>query len=74
MFLFERHSPDVLAQWISPAAFIPCESARDLHSQVALAEAFKKGGWDKVTRFYRGDTAPDELCWLRARDWCLAYQ
>ena len=74
MFLFERQSPDVLAQWISPAAFIPCASARDLQSEAALAEAFKKGGWDKVTRFYRGDTAPNELCWLRARDWCLAYQ
>jgi len=73
MFLFERRTPDILARWLSPAGFIPCESARDAQSEAALAEAFKKGGWERVTRFYRDDTLPEERCWLRAPGWSLAY-
>jgi len=43
-------------------------------SEAALAAAFAKGGWDKVTRLYRGDAAPEGDCWLRAPGWCLAYR
>ena len=40
---FSASDPDVLAQWISPDAFIRCANARDLQSEVALAEAFERG-------------------------------
>ena len=73
MFRFERHTPDFTASWISPAAFIPCESARDEHSEAALAQALANGGWEKVTRLYRSEVVPQERCWLRAPGWCLAY-
>jgi protein-L-isoaspartate(D-aspartate) O-methyltransferase len=72
MFRFERHTSDFTASWVSPAAFIPCESARDEHSEAALAQALAKGGWEKVTRLYRNEAVPEDRCWLRAPGWCLA--
>jgi protein-L-isoaspartate(D-aspartate) O-methyltransferase len=73
MFRFERRACDFVASWISPAAFIPCESARDERSEAVLSEAFARGGWEKVTRLFRSDEIAAERCWLRAPGWCLAY-
>jgi protein-L-isoaspartate(D-aspartate) O-methyltransferase len=73
VFRIERRTPDFLAQWFTPVAIIPCEGARDETSEAALAEAFKKGGWEQVTRLYRSDDVPVDRCWLRAPGWCLAY-
>jgi protein-L-isoaspartate(D-aspartate) O-methyltransferase len=73
MFRIERQAPGFLAQWISPAAFIPCDGVRDAASEVALTAAFGKGGWKNVTRLYRDDTAPEDRCWLHAPGWSLAY-
>src|SRR5262249_5132709 len=50
MFRVEHQHSDFIARWISPAAFIPCESARDAVSEAALAEGLAKGDWQKVTR------------------------
>jgi protein-L-isoaspartate(D-aspartate) O-methyltransferase len=74
MFQIARQAPGFTANWISPAAFIPCESARDASSEAALAEALAKGGWDRVTRLYRHEDVPEDQCWLRAPGWCLAYR
>jgi len=75
MFRIERRGSEFLAQWISPVAIIPCESARDETSEAALAEAFKKrGAWLLVTRLYRHDDVAQDRCWLRASGWCLAYE
>jgi protein-L-isoaspartate(D-aspartate) O-methyltransferase len=73
VFRIERRSEEFLAQWISPVAIFPCEGARDALSEAALAKAFAKGGWENVKRLYRSDASPEELCWLRAPGWCLAY-
>jgi protein-L-isoaspartate(D-aspartate) O-methyltransferase len=73
VFRIERRTPEFLAQWVSPVAIIPCEGARDETSEAALAEAFKKGGWKRVTRLYRNEDVPEERCWVRAPGWCLAY-
>jgi protein-L-isoaspartate(D-aspartate) O-methyltransferase len=73
VFRIERRTPEFLAQWVSPVAIIPCEGARDETSEAALAEAFKNGGWERVTRLYRNEDVPEERCWLRAPGWCLAY-
>jgi protein-L-isoaspartate(D-aspartate) O-methyltransferase len=73
VFRIERRAPDFLAQWITPVAIIPCEGVRDETSEAALTEAFKKGGWELVTRLYRNDDMPEDRCWLRAPGWCLAY-
>lgn len=73
MFRFERQGADYLAQWITPINIFPCEGGRDDRSEAALVEAFAKGGWDRVTRLYRGEDVPEDRCWLRAEGWCLAF-
>lgn len=73
VFRIERRGPDFFATWISPVAIFPCAGSRDEGSERALAEAFAKGGWQTVTRLYRGEEIPEERCWLRGSGWCLAY-
>jgi protein-L-isoaspartate(D-aspartate) O-methyltransferase len=73
VFRIERKATNCLARWISPVAIFPCAGGRDEASERALAEAFTRGGWEKVTRLYRGEDIPDERCWLRGPGWCLAY-
>ncbi len=74
VFRIERQGSSFLATWVSPVAIIPCEGARDAASEAALAAAFQNGGWEKVTRLYRGEDVPEARCWLRAPGWCLAYE
>jgi len=73
VFRIERRGKDYLAYWISPVAIFPCAGSRDEASERVLAEAFAKGGLQKVTRLYRNQEIPDERCWLRGSGWCLAY-
>ena len=73
VFRIERRGKDYLAYWISPVAIFPCAGSRDETSERALAEAFAKGGWQKVTRLYRDQEIPEQRCWLRGAGWCLAY-
>jgi protein-L-isoaspartate(D-aspartate) O-methyltransferase len=72
-FRIERRADEYLAQWITPVAIIPCESCRDPESEAALAAAFEKGGWERVTRLYRHNEVPADRVWLNAPGWCLAY-
>ena len=73
VFRIERRGKDYLAYWISGVAIFPCAGSRDEVSERALAEAFAKGGWQKVTRLYRNEEIPEERCWVRGAGWCLAY-
>lgn len=73
VFRIERQKHEFLAQWVCPVAVYPCEGARDAASEAALAEAFRKGGWEQVTRLYRNADVPEDGCWLRAPGWGLAY-
>jgi protein-L-isoaspartate(D-aspartate) O-methyltransferase len=73
VFRIERRGHDYFASWISPVAIFPCAGARDEVSERALAEAFAKGDWQKVTRLYRDQEIPEERCWLRGPRWCLAF-
>jgi protein-L-isoaspartate(D-aspartate) O-methyltransferase len=72
VFRIERRGHDYFASWISAVAIFPCAGSRDEVSEHALAEAFEKGGWQKVTRLYRDQDIPDQRCWLRGPRWCLA--
>jgi protein-L-isoaspartate(D-aspartate) O-methyltransferase len=74
MFRIERRGSRFFARWISGVAIIPCESMRDEVSEAALAAALANGGWDEVTRLYRTGNIAAEYCWLRAPDWCLAFE
>jgi len=58
---------------VSPVVIFACAGNRDPVSEAALAAAFDKGGWQKITRLYRSDDIPPERCWVRAPGWCLAY-
>ncbi len=73
VFRVESRGDELLAKWISAVAIFPCEGARDAESERALAAAFEKGGWERVTPRYRRGDLPDEQCWLNAPDWALAY-
>lgn len=73
MFRIKRRGEDYLAKWISPVAIFPCVGSRDEASERLLADAFAKGGWDRVTRLYRNQNIADENCWIRGPGWSLAY-
>jgi protein-L-isoaspartate(D-aspartate) O-methyltransferase len=73
IFVIERKGHDYMAQWRSHVGIYPCVGARDEISATALANAFEKGGWEKVTRLYRTEKIEDERCWVRGPDWSLAY-
>jgi protein-L-isoaspartate(D-aspartate) O-methyltransferase len=73
IFRIEQREGDYTARWMAGTAIYPCAGARDEASEAALAAAFKKGGWDKVTRLYRTGDIPDENCWVRGPGWSLAY-
>jgi hypothetical protein len=51
--LVARPGGKLMAKWISPVAIIACEGARDEASAHALAAAFARGHWERVTRLYR---------------------
>jgi protein-L-isoaspartate(D-aspartate) O-methyltransferase len=73
-FRIERRRGDGwLAKWISAADLFPCEGARDAESERALVAAVEKGGWERVTRLFRRGYVPEDQCWLKGPDWCLAY-
>jgi protein-L-isoaspartate(D-aspartate) O-methyltransferase len=73
-FRIERRGAGFLAEWLSPGDVFPCVGARDAESERALAAAFDKGGWERVTRLYRSGDLPEEQCWLKGPDWSLAYE
>jgi protein-L-isoaspartate(D-aspartate) O-methyltransferase len=73
VFRIERRGRDYFASWISSVAIFPCAGSRDEESERALADAFAKQGWQKVTRLYRDSEIPEERCWVRGAGWCLAY-
>jgi protein-L-isoaspartate(D-aspartate) O-methyltransferase len=72
-FRIQRRAEAFAARWLLPTAIIPAEGVRDKTAEAALAVAFEKGGWNKVTRLVRGTEVPEDRCWLRGQDWCLAY-
>lgn len=74
VFRIVRSGGNFLAQRISGVAIFPCAGARDTASETALSAALDKGGGERVTRLYRHSNLPEEQCWLRAPDWCLAYE
>jgi len=74
IFRIERRGDEYAARWMSGTGIYDCAGARDEESDAALAAAFKKGGWDYVTRLYRTSEIPDERCWVRGPGWTLAYE
>jgi protein-L-isoaspartate(D-aspartate) O-methyltransferase len=73
VFRIVRTVDGFLARWVSPVAIYPCEGMRDEVSERALAVAFERGGWERVTRLLRHVDVPEDRCWVRAPGWCLTY-
>lgn len=74
VFLIARDRRGTLARWLSPVAIYPCAGARTPSADAALRRAFKRGGWERVRRLYRGDEVPKERCWVRGKGWGLAFR
>jgi protein-L-isoaspartate(D-aspartate) O-methyltransferase len=73
VFRIERRAEDFFAAWISAVAIFPCAGSRDQVSERALAKAFAKKGWQRVTRLYRHQKIAAKRCWVQGPGWCLAY-
>jgi protein-L-isoaspartate(D-aspartate) O-methyltransferase len=73
VFRITRRGEDYFADWISAVSIFPCVGSRDEVSEQALAEAFARQGWQRVTRLYRHQDIPEERCWVRGSGWSLAY-
>ena len=72
-FRIQRRGSDFEARGLVSTAIIPADGARDVDTEAALAEAFAKGGWNRVRRLVRSADVSEERCWVRGRGWCLTY-
>lgn len=70
-FKIQRRGAEFEARALLPVGIIAAEGLRDPLAEAALAAAFGKGGWNKVTRLVRGSSVPDDQCWLRGDSWSL---
>ncbi|MFI4974989.1 MAG: protein-L-isoaspartate O-methyltransferase [Caulobacterales bacterium] len=73
VFLIERDGERYSARSRWPTAIYPCAGPRDARAEEALAAAFARGGWDKVTRLHRTGELPEEQCWVQGDGWALAF-
>jgi protein-L-isoaspartate(D-aspartate) O-methyltransferase len=71
-FLIRRRESVFEARALCPVGMVPAEGARSAVAEAALAAALDKGGWQTVTRLARGESLPEDKCWLRGDGWCLA--
>jgi len=74
VFRITRQGEDFFARRVSGVAIFPCTGMRDPETARALREAFETGRDREVRRLYRRGDLPAEQCWLKAPDWCLAYE
>jgi protein-L-isoaspartate(D-aspartate) O-methyltransferase len=73
VFRIRRRGADFSARSISQVAIYPCEGARDLAAQRALARALKAGGVERVRHLVRHGRVPEQRRWLKGDGWTLAY-
>jgi protein-L-isoaspartate(D-aspartate) O-methyltransferase len=72
IFRIIRYGEEYSADWIGQVEIYPCVS-RDAAEERALAEALARELPHRVTRLYRTADIPDDQCWLRGRNWSLAF-
>lgn len=71
-FLIRRTGATFAARKLLPMAIIPAQGVRTKAAEAALAAAFEKDDGSTVTRLVRSKSVPEEKCWLRGENWCLA--
>jgi protein-L-isoaspartate(D-aspartate) O-methyltransferase len=72
IFLITRRGEAFAVKFEMPVWVFPCEGMRDEASEAALAAAFETGGYQKVTRLWRGAPPDDVGCWVKAPGWALS--
>lgn len=70
-FLIRRAGSSFEARKLLPTAIIPAEGIRTEAAEAALAAAFARDDGSSVVHLVRGESVPDERCWLRGDGWCL---
>ncbi|MBY0274478.1 protein-L-isoaspartate(D-aspartate) O-methyltransferase [Candidatus Binatia bacterium] len=71
MFKIEPLGSEYSAAYLCPAAFFPCQGARDSQTAAALAAAFQR--WEQFrVRSLRRDGDRDESCWVSGPGWWLS--
>jgi len=70
-FSIRRSETGFDAQGLLPTTIIPSVTLRDEQSEVALATAFKRGGWEQVKHLVVGEDAHRHTCWVCGHGWAL---
>jgi protein-L-isoaspartate(D-aspartate) O-methyltransferase len=73
VFCIQRKGDEYHVCWLTPVAIFPCAGNREPASEEALAIALGNGESQNVRRLYRHTEVPKQQCWLRGKDWCLAF-
>lgn len=71
LLVTRRDGEHFAARFVCPAAFVPCEGARDAATAAALATAFTRGDMWQVRTLHRR-SAPAASCWVAGNGWWLA--
>ena len=73
MLLVTRHSRAYSARFTSPVAIFHCAGARTTEGVNLLAQAYLRGGHDRVRSLRRDEHPSSPQCWLHASQFCLSY-
>jgi protein-L-isoaspartate(D-aspartate) O-methyltransferase len=73
VFRITRRGKGYDASFVGPIGVFPCIGARDPESAAALAEGFRRGGFEKIRSLRRTDLHPDSDCWVKAPGWSLTF-
>jgi protein-L-isoaspartate(D-aspartate) O-methyltransferase len=71
LLITRAHGACFDARFVQPAAFIPCNGARDQQEAEQLSDTFARGAMYEVKSLHRG-TAPDGSAWFAGRGWWLS--
>jgi protein-L-isoaspartate(D-aspartate) O-methyltransferase len=71
LLVTRREDQGFAARLVCPAAFIPCQGARDPEMSRRLGEAFRRQSLWTVRSLRRG-TAPEASCWVAGNGWWLS--
>jgi len=75
-FLIDRMTKGLAARWLYPAYFVCAEGslAGDAEAEVALFQAFERGGIEFVRSLRWNETTDPMRCWYWTPQWSLAYE
>ncbi len=72
MLLIVRRDRGYAARFVSPVAIFHCVGARTDGGNDLLAQAFQRGGEERVRSLRRDEHDASPECWLHATQFCLS--